>query len=64
MGINGLWAQLKDSGVLDELKGLELIRELEGKAIALDISTWMIEGHTQKAYGHQLAHVKVRFWGW
>jgi len=52
MGINGLWGYFKDCGVLKALDGVELVKELEEKALAVDVSPWMIQAHTQKAYGH------------
>jgi len=60
MGINGLWGYFKDCGVLKALDGVELVKELEEKALAVDVSPWMIQAHTQKAYGHEFAHGKVR----
>ena len=41
----GLWPALHSR----EVAGIDLLRELEGKTIAVDVAIWVVESHTQKA---------------
>ena len=45
MPVCGLWDVLRSRGLLQEAKnGEDLRRLLEGKAVAVDLSIWVVEG--------------------
>lgn len=62
MGVTGLWNHLKKRQGVEELTGLPLARHVEGKTIAVDAATWLVQSRTQEQINdHPKAHLKVVF---
>jgi hypothetical protein len=61
MGVKDLWMLLKDEGCVKDLTCSPLLTSLEGKTIAVDVSTWLMEAHTVTSFSHEHAHIKTLF---
>jgi flap endonuclease GEN len=61
MGVSQLWAYLRKEGLVKDSGGRGLIDTLDGRTVALDVSSWVVQSHTQNAYLHDKMHVRLAF---
>jgi 5'-3' exonuclease len=62
MGIIGLWSYLEGRGnCIQQRYGETLSVEVEGKTIAIDVATWLVQSRTEKSYENPRRHILVVF---
>lgn len=55
MGVTGVWQALEASGAVTQLRGeagqvADIAAALEGKVLAVDLSTWLFEVRSKSMY--------------
>lgn len=61
MGVKQLWRALERGGAVEALEGAdpqqhaEILRELEGSVVAVDLSMWLMQAQTQPQLAQALA---------
>ncbi len=61
MGIVGLWAFVNGRGCVESLGGEALALHVDGKTIAVDVATWLVQSRLEKSYEHEKRHIRVVF---
>ena len=59
MGVNGLWKLLRSESLISSCAGEDLAKHVEGKTIAIDISSWLLQAVEMDAYQHDKKHIRV-----